>query len=120
MSEKYPLYPRLSEEGEKESQIIIDAFKEKLKAAAEDAIGELYCDVVPHIESDSWTNYRNDLMDGFSNYGNRLIQGEHDFAKIRASILKNHHEEIISDLNQDMLKEIERLKEEIEFVTNRF
>lgn len=110
MSEKYPLFPNLPEEGEKEAQALIDRFKERLKVVADEIIGELYCDVAVHIESDSWTNYRNELMDGFRNYDNRKVQGEHDFKEIRQAILKNHREDIIADLNQDMLKEIGDLK----------
>lgn len=114
MSDEYPLYPELPEDGGKEAQALVDKFKEQLKKAAEEVIGELYCDVAYHIGSDSWTNYRNELMAGFKNYGNRKIQGEHDFKEIRQAILRNHREDIIEDLNQDMLKEIEGLKKQIE------
>lgn len=115
MSDKYPLYPELSEEGNKEAQALIDKFKESLIKVADEAIGDFYCDVAVHIESDSWTNYRNEMMDGFRNYDNRKIQGKHDFKIIRQEILKNHREDIIKDLNQDLLKEIETLKKHIEF-----
>ena len=114
MSDKYPLYPELSEEGNKEAQALINRFKESLIKVADEAIGDFYCDVACHIESDSWTNYRNQMMDGFRNYDNRKVQGEYAFKEIRQAILKNHREDIIEDLNQDMLKEIEGLKSQIE------
>lgn len=113
MSE-YPLYPKLSEEGEKEAQKLIDAFKAKISKIAEETIQELYCDVALYIESDSWGNFRNEIMDGFRNYDNRKIQGEYDFKEIRQSILKNHRDKIIKDLNQDSLEEIKTLKDQIE------
>ena len=58
-----------------------------------------------YIESDSWTNYRNDLMDGFRGYKNN---GKHqyDFKELRQAIYKNHKEEIVNDLNTDLLKDI--------------
>jgi hypothetical protein len=115
MSEQYPLYPELSEAGNEEAQALIDKFKESLKKVADEAISDFYCDVAVHIESDSWSNYRNEMMAGFRNYDNRKVQGEYDFKEIRQAILKNHREDIITDLNQDMLKEIESLKEHIAF-----
>jgi len=113
---EYPLYPKLTEQGEKEAQQIIDSFKEKISKVAEETIQELYCDVALYIESDSWSNFRNEIMDGFKNYDNRKIQSEYDFKKIRQAILKNHKEDIIKDLDKDLLLEIKNLKETIEFL----
>jgi hypothetical protein len=110
MEEQYPLYPELSEEGKKEAQLIIDAFKEKLKKVADEVISEFYCDVAMYIESDAWANFRNQLLDGFKNYDNRKIQGEYDFEKIRQEIYLEYRDEIIQDLNQDLVKENESLK----------
>ena len=122
MTKQYPLFPLLSEEGEIEAQKLIDAFKVKItkviKDVTEETIGELYCDIVPYIGSDSWINYRNDLMDGFKDYNNRKIQGDYDFKEIRQTILKEHQVDIIKDLNQDMLEKIKKQKETIEFLQN--
>ncbi len=113
MSTEYPLFPELPEAGQKEAQDLIDKFKEKLKIAADEAIGDFYCGVMPFIESDSWTNFRNAIMDGFKNYNNRKIQGEYNFKEIRQQILKEYRDDLIKDLNQDMVKETEQLKETI-------
>ena len=110
----YPLYPRLSEEGEIEAQKIIDKFKSDISKVAEEAIQTLYTDVAVYIESDSWGNFRNQIMDGMMNYDNRKIQSKHDFDRIRKSILKNHREDIINDLNQDLLTENESLKKQMQ------
>ena len=119
MSKEYPLYPELSEEGGAEAQALVDKFKEHLKKAAEEVLGDLYCDVAVHIESDSWTNYRNHLMAGLRNYSNRKIQGEYDFAAIRRAIFEEYRDEIIPELNQDLLEENKALKEEIEELRRR-
>jgi len=113
MENQYPLFPRLDDEGQTHAQELVDKFKEKMKKAADEVLGELYCDVAVHIESDSWSNFRNELMDGFRNYRNRHIQNKYDFAEIRKQIFKEFREEIIQDLNQDYLAEIESLKKEL-------
>jgi len=114
MEDEFPLFPELSKEAANEAQELINNFKKQLIVAADEAIGNLYCDILPYIESDSWTNFRNDLMDGFKNYNNKKIQSASDFKEIRQAILVNHREDIINDLNQDMLKEIADLKQQVE------
>ena len=116
MSEEFPLYPTLPDAAQKEAQDLLNKFKADIAKAAENAIGELYCDVMPYIESDTWSNFRNELMDGFKNYDNRKIQGEYDFKELRLAIYENHKEEITKDLNQDLLAEIESLKKQIQFM----
>jgi hypothetical protein len=111
---EYPLYPELSRAGAEEAQQLVERFKEQMKKAADEAISDLYCDIAVHIESDSWTNYRNKLMDGFKDYNNRLVQGEFDFKDIRQQIYKEFREDIIKDLDQDNLKRIADLETEVE------
>ena len=123
MSDEFPLYPTLSEEAKLEAQQLIDNFKVKMydamKGVCEEVLDEFYYDVVPYIESDGWTNFRNELLDGFKNYHNKKIQAKYDFAEIRKAIYENHKEEIINDLNQDLVKEIKRLNEFIRDIDNR-
>lgn len=114
MKNEYPLYPELSENAKHEAQKLIDSFKAQVTKAADEAIGKLYCEMSSYIESDSWSNFRNEIMDGFKDYDNRKIQSAYDFKAIRQSILKHHREDIINDLNQDSLDEIEVLKKQIE------
>ena len=108
---EYPLYPKLQDEGEKEAVQVLNAFVKKIKKAAEEAVRDFCVEALPYIESDSWTNFRNEIMDGFRNYNNRKIQDNYDFAEIRKSIYKEFRDDIIADLNQDNLKEIKKLKE---------
>lgn len=116
MSEEYPLFPKLSEPGQQEAQALIDQFKEQMKQVCENTLRELYTDVACYIESDSWANYRNQLIEGFQNYNNRKVQGQHDFAKVRKAIYEEFRAELIPDINQDLLAEIESLKLQIKFM----
>ena len=114
MSKEYPLYPEVTEKGQQEAQNFINEFKEKLKKVADEVIGDLYVDIPSYIESDSWSNFRNEIMAGFKNYDNRKLQNKYDFKEIRAEIYKDFKTDIIKDLNGDLLEENEKLKEEIE------
>lgn len=111
---EYPLYPNLNEKGCQEAQAIIDKFKENLSKVAKEAILELYVDIGCYIESDSWLNYRNSLMDGLKNYNNRK-ENRYPFDEIRKKIYEEFREDIIKDLNQDLLEEIKQLKNTIEY-----
>ena len=108
--ENEKLYPDLPEGAKKEFQELIDNAKEKIKESAEQAISELYCDVGTHIETDAWTNFRNTLISGLKGYPSYL---KYDFKKIREEILKENRAEIIKDLNQDLVEEVEFLKNQL-------
>lgn len=110
---EYPLYPELSEDAQKEAVKLIESFKENLKKAAEEAIGNLYVDVMPYIESDTWSNFRGQVVDGFRNYNNSKIQAKYDFKQIRQKIYEEYRDEIIEDLNKDLVEENKNLKETI-------
>ena len=114
--DKYPFYPELTEEGEKEAQNIMDGFKEKMSKIAAGVMGELYCDVASYIETDSWMNFRNEIMEGFKDYGNNKIHAEYDFKAIRQKIFEDNKKEIIKDLNQDLIAEVESLKHTIKIM----
>ncbi len=110
---EYPFYPTLSEEGKNEAQKLIDQFKERLIEVAEETIRDMYTDVVVYIESDSWTNFRKELLAGFRGYNVRA-ESQHDFKEIRKQIYEEFKDEIIKDLDQDNLEKIEKLEKEIE------
>jgi len=107
-------YPTLSDNGEKEAQYLLDTFKRKMKAVATEVLDELYTNIIPHIETDSWTNYRNEIMSGFRGYGNKMTCSEYDFKAIREKMLLDHREEIIKDLNSDLLDKIKSQETQIE------
>ena len=108
-------YPELSETGKEKAMELIAEFRKKLAKEAEDVIGCFYTDVMQHIESDSWENFRQHIVEGLCSYSNAKSL-QYDFKKIRQAILKNHRDEIIKDLNQDLLAEVQELKDYIEFI----
>lgn len=114
MSNEYPLYPELTEQGQKEAQRIMDSFKHKLAKLMEEVMADLYTDVSYYIESDHWTNYRNALMDGFKGYTGGKPNHEYDYKELRQAIYRNHKDEIVKDLNQDLVEENEKLMERVE------
>jgi hypothetical protein len=113
MSDEFPLYPTLAPEAIIEAQALMDGFKAKMLKLCDETLGNLYCNVSAYIESDHWTNYRNDLLAGLRNYGNRKVQASYDFAAIRLAIFNEFRAEIIPDINQDLLAEVESLKKQL-------
>lgn len=125
MTDMDKLYPELTEDGAQKAADAMERFRQMIANVARDCIDEavsnIYCDVIPNIESDSWTNFRNALMDGLCDYGNRRDHKDYDFKRIRQAILAEHREEIIADLNQDLLDEVESLKSTIDMIQrNRY
>ena len=112
----YPLFPELPEHGRQEAKDLYDKFKEGLRKLADDVLHDFYVDVLQYIESDTWSNFRNEIMDGFSKYGNRKLQNAYDFDKIRRTMFEEYKDEIIPELNQDLVKENEDLKEQIKLL----
>lgn len=108
---EYPLFPDLPEQAKIEAQMLMDEFKKNMKICCEDTLDDLYTRVADYIESDSWSNFRNELFDGLKDYPNAKITCSYDFVAIRKKILDENREEIINDLNQDLLDEIEDLKQ---------
>lgn len=111
MSDKF--YPPLSEEGKQEAELVVKWAKEELKKVCEEALSKIYVDIPVYIESDSWTNFRNDVMDGYQDYSRRKIIRDYDFKRIREKIFCEFRDEIIKDLDQDNLDKIKELQKEI-------
>lgn len=107
-------YPKLSEEGKQEAQRLIDHFKSAMKKASDEVISDLYVDAACWIESDSWTNFRNELMSGLKDYQGASQKYPHDYKRVREVMLRDYREHIIADINQDLLGEVERLKKQLE------
>lgn len=104
------MYPKLSDEGRAQFEVLIEAAKAEIAKAAENAIGDLYCEMGMWIESDAWGNVRSSIMAGLTNYNQG---GDYNNKRIRYAILMENRAEIIKDLNQDMIAEIEQLKESL-------
>ena len=111
--------PTLPEFAVKQAEQLIEDFKVELKKAADEVIGTLYTDVSLWIEGDSWGNFRNQVMGGYRDYYDNKASQAYDFKVIRESLLREHREEIIEDLNQDMVEKIAKLEETIESLRNQ-
>ncbi len=112
----YPLFPELPEAAGREAVELIEEFKKELTAAASKAISELYTDIVPYIKSDSWTNFRTQMLAGFKNWDNKKIQAEYDFNEIRKQIFIQFREEIMKEMPEELTAENARLKDEIKYL----
>lgn len=114
MENKYPLYPPLSDEAQKEAVALIEDFKKKIEDVANETISTLYTDILPYIESDAWDNYRSQLMQGFMDWNNSKIQGKYDFKQIRHAIFKQFREEIMKEMPEELVAENESLRLRLE------
>ena len=96
----------LSEEREKQAVELLEKFKQKIKTEinkiSEEVISDFYTDVLPFIESDAWLNMKITLMSEIEDYKNN---GSWEMKKIRDKIFKEHYDEIIKDVNNDLLQE---------------
>jgi len=113
---EYPLYPELTEQGNQQAQDLMNKFEKTLKESATQIMSNIttdfYCDILNEVEGDQWTNYRTKMVNALCDYKNKP-HAKYDFDRIRKSIYRNHKEEIVKDLNQDLLAEIEDLKKRI-------
>lgn len=110
MIDDYPLFPVLSEEAKKEAVLLIEEFQNALSMKANEVISKLYTDIIPYIESDSWTNFRNELLAGFCNWNNKKIQAAYDFNKIRKQIFIQFRDEIMKEMPEELVAENKELK----------
>lgn len=97
---------------------LIEGFKNRLKDACEEVIGKVYCDYLPHVESDSWMNYRNHMRDSMR--GELIAEaldtkyGQYSFGFfVRKKIFDEYKSELISALNKDLEDELKRVKQEL-------
>jgi hypothetical protein len=102
-----------------EGQAFIDKFRSRMKDIAEETLGELYCNIMPYMETDTWTNYREALR----------IELEHEYkysnfkqawaTNFRRAVFVENREEISKFIEQDILKRIKEL-EDRHFVFEQF
>ena len=90
---------------------LIEQFKAELVKTSEKVISDMYCDILPHIESDGWSNMKTQILQDLKNYSNHA--SKYDYKVIREQILKENRDEIIKDLNSDLLEINRQLEDEI-------
>ena len=93
----------MSDEQKAECERLIESFKKNLTKAADEAISNLYVDILPHIESDTFLNFKNDAMSAIKGYATRYVldTGDYTGLAIRNQIYQEHKEEIAKLIDQD-------------------
>lgn len=97
-------------------------FIQMLRDEADSILGTCYTDYAHHIDSNVWTNYREDLRKELSGSLYKQITDSSDghWAKnVRDMIFLEHRDELEKALNQDLVSEIARLKNEINILHRR-
>jgi len=94
-----------------EAQAYLDSFKARMKKTADEIIGELYSNVMPYLDTDTWTNYREAL---------RLeLEHEYKYSKFKCAWAKNfrravlveNRDKLVELLNHDLLERIKTLED---------
>jgi hypothetical protein len=107
-------FPELSEQGNQDALHLVERFKSKLQTVAEEMIGELYCNLIPHIETDAWTNYREECRLALQKEycQSETASSEQAWAfYVRKAIFVQFREELEKGIIADQVKEIARLRE---------
>ena len=95
---------------------IAELTNQKLKEAFEEMTDMTITEYMPFIASDLYSNlftqYGIWLVDDYSRVGAEF--GERTAKDLRQKILRDHHDELVKDLNQDNLKRIKELETALE------
>lgn len=96
---------------QKEAQEFIDSFKIKLQEIINIALGEAYVNLMPYIETDAWTNYREAL---------RLeLEHEYKFSKFKSEWAKDFRRAVFVENRDEMQKLIKSdMYERLKFLEN--
>jgi hypothetical protein len=115
MTEAELKWPQMTEEQLSLCERLIEKFKGQLKSAAEDALSTVYVDVMPHIESDTFLNFKSQAMSVIRGYATKdaLTAGDYSGQHIRAKIFEEHKNELVELINQDHLATIKGLREDL-------
>jgi hypothetical protein len=109
---------RLEAEYSKAQQELIDKFKDKMNRAAEDVLGEIYCDCTQFATTDAHTNYHNYLKDHFRESLIKEITeeyGHYSWAHdIRMTLMQKYPNAIRTKIIDDLEGTIRTLKDHIE------
>lgn len=100
-----------SETLQKEAQEFVDSFRKKLKDICEETLGELYVNIMPYCETDTWMNYREAMrIELERDY--KYSKFKNEWAKdLRRAIFVENREEIIPLLEKDIYERIKQLED---------
>ncbi len=94
-----------------EAQTFIDKFRSRMKDIADETLGELYANIMPYVETDTWTNYRESLrleLEHQYKYSRFKDEWAIDF---RRAVFVENRDEISKLIEQDILKRIKLLED---------
>lgn len=95
----------------KDGQAFMDRFRNKMRDIADETLGDLYVNVMPHIEMDSWQNYRNVLRSELE-HEYKFSKFKEDWAtNFRRAVFVENREEISKLIEADILKRIKHLED---------
>lgn len=93
------------------AQSFMDSWRSRMRDISEEVLGEIYVKVLPYIETDSWTNYREALR----------IELEHEYkfssfrkdwaTAFRRAVFVENREEISTLISKDILARIKSLED---------
>jgi hypothetical protein len=113
------MLPKIGEAEIAVEERLVSEFADRLKKLANEIMGQLETDYLPYIETNLIFNERQEtisaIIQKWQGPHNRYVINPSEAQKIRARILEEHRDEIVSELNQDNLAEIERLKKDLEW-----
>lgn len=103
-----------SEKLENDAAEYLDLFQTKMKGIAQGIIEEIFIELVPHIESDMFTNYRQYLKNIATN---ELLNN--DWRKswateIRRQIFKENKQEVAELIGKDIVDRIKSLEDSMQ------
>lgn len=100
-----------SDELDERAMECIESFKKKMRSVIDEALGDIYVNVVPYLESDAWTNYRESLrLELEREY--KFTNFKSDWAKrFRRAVFVENRDEIIPLLEKDLYKRIKDLED---------
>lgn len=104
----------LPEKGIEEMKALIESFKESAMDSLKKALSDVYTEIGPHIETDSWMNYREQLRMALAD-GRAWAETDNYWAeRVRTRIFTEHKTELVKLINFDLHKKIVELERQIE------
>lgn len=94
-----------------DAQIFIDQFRSQMQVIADETLGKIYADILPYVETDAWTNYREALRLELE-YEYKYSTFKSDWAtNFRRAVFVENREEISKLISDDILKRIKHLED---------
>lgn len=102
-----------AEKLKEDTESALNSFRLSMQKIADECISKVYCDVLPHIETDAWTNYREQIRIELA-HEYKYSSFKNPWAKdLRRAILVENRDELVNLLNADLLERIKVLEDRV-------